>query len=117
MRRAVVAALAVLGSACASTGTPREIRAVFQCGDVRAEVTFRGEAATLVAGAARYDMRQTRTASGARYEAVGDPSTWFWNRGQGGTLSLKGREYADCRTVTASSPDRHAVRPTRAGGA
>jgi membrane-bound inhibitor of C-type lysozyme len=110
MRRVIGAALALLAAACASTEAPREIRAVFQCGDVRAAVTFMGESATLVTGSARYDMRQTRTADGARYEAVGDPSTWFWNRGQGGTLSVGGREYPDCRTVAGSAQERRAVR-------
>lgn len=36
------------------------------------------------------------SASGARYEAEGDPSTWFWSKGQQGQLALSGEELPLC---------------------
>ena len=81
----------------------------FQCGDLRATVDFLGERARLTIGQTEYELRQTRTASGARYEAVGDPSTWFWNRGRGGMLSWKGRQYPECREAAATLSDLQGV--------
>jgi heat shock protein HslJ len=71
----------------------------FQCGELAMTLDFLGERARLTVGQTEYEMRPTRTADGARFEAVNDPATWFWNRGRGGTLSLAGREYPECRQV------------------
>jgi heat shock protein HslJ/uncharacterized lipoprotein YbaY len=77
----------------------------FVCGDLRATLDFLGEKARLTVGQTEWEMRQTRTASGARFEAVNDPTTWFWNKGQGGLLSIKGREYPECREASVSAAD------------
>lgn len=79
----------------------------FQCGDLRATIDFLDDMARLTVGQTSFELRQTRTASGARYEAVDDPTTWFWNKGRGGTLSVKGRTYPECVQITASSSDLH----------
>jgi heat shock protein HslJ/membrane-bound inhibitor of C-type lysozyme len=89
--------------ACAGPGgtdgsaTPAgSIVADFQCGAERVTAAFREEALRLTLGAETIDMRQTRSGSGARYEAVGDPRTWFWNKGRGATLVVRGKEYPEC---------------------
>lgn len=74
----------------------------FQCGDVVMTLDFLGERARLTVGQTELEMRHARTADGARFEAVNDPTTWFWNRGRAGMLSLKGRQYPDCRLIEAS---------------
>jgi heat shock protein HslJ/uncharacterized lipoprotein YbaY len=71
----------------------------FQCGEAAMTIDFLGERARLTVGQTEYEMRQTRTADGARFEAVNDATTWFWNRGRGGTLSWQGQEYPECRQV------------------
>ena len=81
----------------------------FQCGDLRATIDFLDSRARLTIGQTTWELRQTRTASGARFEAVDDPSTWFWNRGDGGRLSVKGREYPECRMVKTSGADLRGV--------
>jgi heat shock protein HslJ len=42
-----------------------------------------------------YVMKQVVSASGAKYEALGDPDTYFWSRGAFATLVIRGEEYAD----------------------
>jgi heat shock protein HslJ/uncharacterized lipoprotein YbaY len=81
----------------------------FVCGDLRMTLDFLGEKARLTVGQAEWEMRQTRAASGARFEAVNDPTTWFWNKGQGGRLSIKGREYPECREASVSGADVQGV--------
>lgn len=77
----------------------------FLCGDLRVTLDFLGEKARLTVGQTEWEMRQTRTASGARFEALNDPTTWFWNKGRGGMLSIKGREYPECREADVSAAD------------
>jgi heat shock protein HslJ/membrane-bound inhibitor of C-type lysozyme len=76
---------------------------VFQCGDQRATVDFTRESMRLTVGEATFEMRQAVAASGARYEAVGDPTTSFWNKGQRATLVVKGREYPECSEASAAT--------------
>jgi putative lipoprotein len=40
---------------------------------------------------------------------VNDPTTWFWNKGQGGRLSIEGREYPECREAAVSGADVQGV--------
>lgn len=87
----------------------RSIPTRFQCGDLVAAVDFQGERARLTIGQTDYELRQTRTANGARYEAVDDATTWFWNVGRGGALSWRGRQYPECRELTTSPADLHGV--------
>ncbi len=69
----------------------------WQCGDVEVQLGVgRGERVTMTVGSRRYEMRQVPTASGARYEAVDDPTTWLWSRGDRATLSLRGRAQPEC---------------------
>lgn len=69
----------------------------WQCGNVEAQLGVgRGERVTMTVGSRRYEMRQVPTASGARYEAVDDPTTWLWSRGDRATLSLRGRAQPEC---------------------
>jgi heat shock protein HslJ/uncharacterized lipoprotein YbaY len=69
---------------------------VFYCGDLRLELGFTDRAMRMKALNQSFEMRQARSASGARYEAVDDPTTSFWNKGQRGTLVIRGREYPEC---------------------
>lgn len=81
----------------------------FQCGELRATIDFLDSRARLTIGQTSWELRQTRSADGARFEAVDDPSTWFWNRGDGGRLSVKGREYPECRMAKTSGADLRGV--------
>jgi heat shock protein HslJ/membrane-bound inhibitor of C-type lysozyme len=48
----------------------------------------------LTADGANYRMKQVVTASGAKYEAAGDPDTYFWSKGASATLMIGGKRYA-----------------------
>jgi uncharacterized lipoprotein YbaY/heat shock protein HslJ len=43
-----------------------------------------------------FDLQPARTASGARLDAVGDPSTWCWSKGAQATVSLRGTPLPPC---------------------
>lgn len=91
----MVAGLMVIG--LAGPARAQDARAhVWQCGEHRLSVVFSGEAAEMETGGRRIALRQTVTASGARYEAVDDPGTWIWNKGRDLTASLAGTELPPC---------------------
>lgn len=69
---------------------------VFYCGDTRVEVGFTDRAMRMLARNQAFDLRQVVAASGARYEAVDDSTTSFWNKGQRATLVIRGNEYPEC---------------------
>jgi uncharacterized lipoprotein YbaY len=94
-----VATLVDVGTLAMTAAEPRGFAADFRCGDQRITIDFGPRDMRLTAGADRYELAQTRSADGARYEAVGDPGTWFWNRGRKATLSVKGRTYPECEQV------------------
>jgi heat shock protein HslJ len=48
----------------------------------------------LTADDVNYRMRQVVSASGAKYEAVDDPSTIFWGKGDSATLMIGGKIYS-----------------------
>jgi len=55
----------------------------------------------LVVGSRRYDLRQVPAASGARYEAIGDPRTTVWNKGERTTVTVGGEVWPECETRKA----------------
>ncbi len=44
----------------------------------------------------RFELYESITASGARYEAVNDPRTYVWFKGQRATLTVRGKTYPEC---------------------
>ncbi|MDR1916122.1 MAG: META domain-containing protein [Synergistaceae bacterium] len=49
----------------------------------------------LTADGVNYVMKQVVSASGAKYEALGDPTTVFWSKGPWAMLTIRGKEYDD----------------------
>src|SRR5690606_23164902 len=81
-----------------------------QCGDQVVTFGHVGDTMRLTIGNEAFTMRQVPAASGARYEAVGDPTTAFWSKGERATLIVRGQRYPECATV------RGAATPFRATG-
>jgi len=52
----------------------------------------------------RYEMNPVVSASGARYEAAGDPATQLWVKGDRATLTLRGATLPEC-AVVRDAPD------------
>jgi membrane-bound inhibitor of C-type lysozyme len=75
---------------------PLAFASTLRCGDQSATVGMVGDTLTVVVDGMRYSLRQAVSASGARYEAVGDPTTTFWSEGDRATLVVKGRVYPEC---------------------
>jgi len=88
-------------STLAQPSVPRE----FTCGTERVAVTIEGTTLRLSAGGATYAMRLVPVASGARFEAEDDPSTWFWTRGSVASVRLQGRGYPECTATTVAAGD------------
>ena len=70
------------------------------CGDRTASVGVarigQRDILQLTAGSERFELYETVTASGARYEAVNDPRTFVWFKGQRATLAVRGETYPEC---------------------
>ena len=65
-----------------------------------------GDSVLLRADGRDIPLRQTVSASGARYEGVEDPETVVWSKGDDFMIRLAGRDLEECRAV--APPDRRA---------
>lgn len=74
--------------------------APLMCGQRSASVgvarTGEREILQLIVGNERFELYETATASGARYEAVTDARTSVWFKGQRATLTVRGETYSEC---------------------
>jgi len=84
---------------------PRESRAVhIRCGGRSASIEIMNDTMRLTVGEETYDMRPVVTASGVKYEAIDDPSTTFWSKGDRARLVVRGRPYPECARIDTSAP-------------
>ncbi len=72
-----------------------------RCGDQRVTIGYVGNAMRLTVGDQSFDMRPVASASGSKYEAVGDPSTTLWIKDTAATVAIKGVAYPPCTKVSA----------------
>lgn len=68
----------------------------YRCGDRQAIVDYTQYSMRLTAGQQSFNLRPVPAASGARYEAVGDPTTSFRSKGRNATVAVKGRTWPEC---------------------
>jgi heat shock protein HslJ/uncharacterized lipoprotein YbaY len=76
-------------------GTP------YRCGDVAAIFGALGTKELLVVGGRSFELEPVVSASGARYQALGDGDTSFWSKGDRATVVARGVALPECRAVTA----------------
>ena len=70
------------------------------CGARAVEVAETDQGAVLTAGTQMIELRRTRTASGVRYDAFGEPPrTFVWDKGPLATVAVEGDTYPECRRV------------------
>jgi heat shock protein HslJ/uncharacterized membrane protein len=69
---------------------------LLRCGERAIEVTPRAVGLRLLAGFDRHELEPVPAASGGRYAKPGDPSTWFWSKGERGLASLSGEVLPEC---------------------
>ncbi len=58
----------------------------------------------LDAGGRRYDLKEVVSASGARYEAIDDPRTTVWNKGDRATVVVAGEPWPECTLEPVGPP-------------
>lgn len=78
----------------AAPAAPADMK--FVCGTENISFGHVGDRAVLTTSLGSLDLRPVTTASGAKYVAVTDSTTSFWNKGEKGTLKLKGKKYPEC---------------------
>jgi heat shock protein HslJ/membrane-bound inhibitor of C-type lysozyme len=88
---AVLAAAAALPGPAAAQGAVRYV-----CGDRQADVAFARRSAVLTLDGRRIPLVAAPSASGARFEAPGDPSTSVWSKGDRATIAVEGAELPEC---------------------
>ena len=71
----------------------------FACGDQKISFSHIEDRAVLTTASGSFDLRPVTVASGTKYVAVTDSTTSFWNKGDKGTLELKGKKYPECKVV------------------
>lgn len=118
----VTAALWAIGGDAASEAdvatAPDGAAQTFRCGDREIRVAYEGDDLILSVGEETWRMRPVVAASGAKYQALDDPSTLFWSKGDEALLEIRGQRDPQCSAIqsgaiTATGPD--AVPPAGAG--
>jgi membrane-bound inhibitor of C-type lysozyme len=71
----------------------------FVCGTENISFGHIGERTVLTTSSGSLDLRPVTAASGAKYVAVTDSTTSFWNKGDKGTLTIKGTKYPECKAA------------------
>lgn len=69
----------------------------FRCGDREVVIDYTERGLQLKAGGETFEMRPVVAASGAKYEAEGDPTTIFWSKGTNAFVTVRGARYPDCQ--------------------
>ncbi|MFW5835058.1 MAG: META domain-containing protein [Pseudomonadota bacterium] len=78
---------------------PMGFASTLRCGDTVVEVGFVDQIARLRIGERYVDLVQVPAASGAKFEAADDPSTFFWSHGDRAQVGLEGTTLPECATV------------------
>lgn len=69
----------------------------FDCGGTEVMLGEFGEHPVMRVGVEQFSMRQTRSASGVRYEAAGDPATVLHTKGSDAVASVRGDTLGECK--------------------
>ncbi len=79
----------------------------FQCGDRQVQFTLgANDTASMAIANVSYALKQVVTASGAKYENLGDSTTYLWNKGDKAMVSIDGQDLPECQEVQAPKPER-----------
>ncbi len=84
--------------------TTQAFTSALQCGDQKVTVGFVGDVMRLTAGDRSFDMRPVASATGQKYEAVGNSSTTLWNKGAETTVTIDNQSYPPCSKDGSERP-------------
>lgn len=82
----------------------------YLCGDQEVRVGVLDDNAVMEIGDERFTLVRAITGSGARYDAEGDPETYFWSKGETAFVSLRGKRLAECRRMAPAAPKPYVAR-------
>ncbi|MCU4653673.1 META domain-containing protein [Roseibacterium sp. SDUM158016] len=99
-----------LGEILLSPYTAIGFTSVFRCGDWVVETGFAGEDVIMDTGQGRVRLVPVAAASGAKFEAPGDPGTSFWNHGDNALVTLAGVQLPECRLTLPADRDAYTAR-------
>lgn len=88
-----------LGTLLLAPWKPIAFATDYRCGGKPVLIGVVGEKMTMRVSGEDFALKPVETASGAKYEAEGDATTWFWSKGEGGAASVRGEQLADCAKV------------------
>lgn len=94
------AAAADVGPIVMAPFKPMGFASEWVCGGQAVAVGFIDDLMRIRVAGETVDLRAVPAASGAKYEALGDPATTFWSHGERATLVLRGRALPECRRAT-----------------
>lgn len=75
---------------------PLAFASTLRCGERSVSIGYAGDTLRMLAAGESIDLRPVRSASGARYEAIGDRSTTFWSKGDRATVVVHGQPWPEC---------------------
>lgn len=108
----LILALSACASAPGGAPTPSEAPGAserppfalrYLCGNSGVTVGFVGDQMEMRVASERYALRPVPAASGAKFEAYGDPATTFWSRGERAMVTLRGEALPECGVVAHGS--------------
>jgi len=67
-----------------------------RCGEQLVSVDYSRDPVRMIVGGEAFELRAVPAASGAKYEASGDPSTTLWNKGASNRVFVRGKAYPEC---------------------
>ncbi|MDT8345123.1 MAG: META domain-containing protein [Thermohalobaculum sp.] len=108
---AVAAADGAAGAVALSPFPAAGFRQALRCGASELALEIGPDGAAITRGAERVALAPVPAASGARFEAPGDPTTFLWSKGAEAMVSLKGEALPPC-AVAVPQPEA----PFRARG-
>lgn len=95
--------------------TPLAFVTGLQCQDTEVEIGLLGKDMVLRVEGRDIALRQSRAASGARYEGVSDPETVVWSKGDEISIRLEGRDLPDCRKILPPEQQPYGARGNEPG--
>jgi heat shock protein HslJ/uncharacterized lipoprotein YbaY/membrane-bound inhibitor of C-type lysozyme len=77
--------------------------ATYQCGDRQVNAVFEEHRVRLSVGNEQLLLEVTPAASGVKYGAPNDASTYFWTKGERALLEVRGERYPECEAAAGSA--------------
>jgi heat shock protein HslJ/membrane-bound inhibitor of C-type lysozyme len=79
------------------------IHVQYQCGERQVIARFEDRRVRLSVGSEQFLLEATPAASGVKYGAPNDPSTYFWTKGERALLEVRGERHPECEETAGSA--------------